>query len=263
MPRTAGQMRREDRTAAQPKAGATVISSAGPRATDSRPATQPLTGQCSDASSPGFQEELLLICTAPEIWRLALRRAGCRDLAEDALQETFYSVSRVKDPGHVENLRAFFCKALIHEINHQRGQLRLIPVEDPETAAGNRQQDFPLSNPGHSSVDGEAVWLVLAATWFMRFRRRRGELRAMVPERSNDPERYRLVVLAVAEEMLRTAMKGHVSWADGKKALQAGLPTWLDETGCEVETLYQRLSRARRDIQMLLKIIVTREELAP
>jgi DNA-directed RNA polymerase specialized sigma24 family protein len=262
MPRTAGQMMREGRTAAQPEAGATVISPSGPRATDGRSATQPLTGQCSDASSPGFQEELLLICTAPEIWRLALRRAGCRDLAEDALQETFYSVSRVKDPGHVENLRAFFCKALIHEINHQREQLRLIPVEDPETVAGNRQH-FPGSNPSHNSVDREAVWLVLAATWFIRFSRKRDELRTMVPERSNDPERYRLVVLAVAEEMLRTAMKGHVSWADCKKALQAGLPTWLNETGCEVETLYQRLSRARQDIQMLLKIIVIREELSP
>lgn len=85
----------------------------------------------------------------------------------------------------------------------------------------------------------------------------------MVPERSNDPERYRLVVLAAAEEMLRTSMKGHVSWADCKKALQAGLPTWLNETGCEVETLYQRLSRARQDVRMLLKTIVIREELSP
>jgi DNA-directed RNA polymerase specialized sigma24 family protein len=240
-----------------------MISSSGPCAADGRSATQPLTGQCKDASSPSFQEELLLIRTAPEIWRLALRRAGCRDLAEDALQETFYSVSRVKDPGHVENLRAFFCKALIHEINHQREQPRPIPVEDPETVADNRPQDFPASNPGHSSVDGEAVWLVLAGTWFMRFSRRRAELRTMVPERSNDPEGYRLVVLAVAEEMLRTSMKGHMSWADCKKALQAGLPTWLNESGCEVETLYQRLSRARQDVRMLLKTIVIREELSP
>ena len=63
-----------------------MISSSGSCATDDRSATQPLTGQCSDASSPSFQGELLLIRTSPEIWRLALRRAGCRDLAEDALQ---------------------------------------------------------------------------------------------------------------------------------------------------------------------------------
>ena len=240
-----------------------MISSSEPRTADSPPAGWQVTDLRRDVSSPSFHEELLSICTAPEIWGLALRRAGSRDLAEDALQETFYSVSRVKDPGRIANLRAFFCKALIHEINHQRAQLRPIPVEDPETVAGNRQQGLPLPNPAPSAVDGEAVWLVLAGTWFMRFHREREELGAMVPERSNDPRRYRDVVVAVAEEMLRAAMKGHVSWADCNEALQAAHPSWLNEPGCELDTLYQRLSRARQDVRILLKAVVTREELSP
>jgi DNA-directed RNA polymerase specialized sigma24 family protein len=208
----------------------------------------------------GFHEELLRICTGPEAWGLALRRAGSRDLAEDALQETFYAVSRVKDPGHIENLRAFFCKSLIREINHQRAQLRPIPVEDPETVAGN-QQRLPLPGRAAGTVDGEAVWLVLAETWLTRFHREREQLRVMVPERSNDPGRYRHVVVAVAEEILRTAVQDRVSWADCNKALQAAHPSWLNEPGCDLATLYQRLRRARQDIRMLLKTVVTRDEL--
>jgi|ERR1039457_3670784 hypothetical protein len=240
-----------------------MISSSEPRATTDPRAGQPEAAPRSDVGPASFHEELLSICTAPETWRLALRRAGSRDLAEDALQETFYSVSRVKDPGHIENLRAFVCKALIHEIYHQRGLLRPIPVENPETAAGCRQQGLPLSNPAPNAVDGEAVWFVLAGTWFTRFHREREELAVIVPERSNDSRRYRQVIVAVAEKILRDAMEGQVSSADCNEALQAAHPSWLNEPGCEPDTLYQRLSRARQDVRMLLQVVVTREELSP
>src|SRR5215469_18146829 len=85
-----------------------------------------------------FYAELAKIRSDPEIWGLALRRAGKHDLAQDALQETYYSVARVKDPDHIENLRAFFCRALINEINRMLGRPGPVPVEDPETVAGAR-----------------------------------------------------------------------------------------------------------------------------
>src|ERR1700730_6723987 len=102
----------------------------------------------SSTESPGgaassFHHELLALWRDPKIWRLAVRRAGSRDLALDALQDTFYTVARVKDPDHIENLPAFFRTALTHEIDHQRRwELRACPMADPETAAGDPQQGF-------------------------------------------------------------------------------------------------------------------------
>jgi DNA-directed RNA polymerase specialized sigma24 family protein len=42
----------------------------------------------------------------PRIQRFAQFRADCPELAEDALQEVFYSLDRVKQPERIENLRA-------------------------------------------------------------------------------------------------------------------------------------------------------------
>ena len=81
-----------------------------------------------------FHDEVCQIREDLDIWRLAVRRAGSFDLAEDALQDTFYAVARVRDPERIENLRAFFCRALIRQIAHLRGQLGPLPVEDPEAA---------------------------------------------------------------------------------------------------------------------------------
>jgi len=209
-----------------------------------------------------FHDELARIWRDPAVRRLALRRAGDRDLAEDALQETFYSVARVTDPGHVENLRAFFCRALINQISHLRVQLNPIPVEDPEMLVGTRQEGARLHAPAAARpVDEAAVWLQLAATWRTRFRRERGRLMAMVPERSSDPGRYRKVIVATAAKILYAAGDGHVNWADSDLALRAAYPGWFDEPGCTRDTYYQRLSRARREVRVLLRAVVGRDEL--
>ena len=208
-----------------------------------------------------FQDELTRIWRDPEIRKLALRRAGHRDLAEDALQETFYSVARVNDPSHIENLRAFFCRALINQISHLRGQLNPIPVEDPEMLAGPRQQWVQLSAAAARPVDDAAIWLQLAATWRKRIHRGHARLMAMVPERSADPRRYREVIVATAAKILYTAGDGQVNWADSDMALRAAFPGWFDEPGCKRDTYYQRLSRARSDVRVLLKAVVARDEL--
>ena len=208
-----------------------------------------------------FQDQLAEIWADPEIRKLALRRAGNRDLAEDALQETFYSVARVNDPSRIENLRAFFCRALINQISRLRGQLHPIPVEDPEMPAGPRQVVRLHAPAAARPVDEAAVWLQLAATWRERLHRGRRRLTAMVPERSNDPGRYREVIVATAAKILYAAQDGHVNWADSDTALRATYPDWFDEPGCTRDTYYQRLSRPRRDVRAVLRPVLDRDEM--
>jgi DNA-directed RNA polymerase specialized sigma24 family protein len=214
----------------------------------------------SRVTPPSFQDELTRIWQDPQIRRLALRRAGRRDLADDALQETYYSVARVKDPDHIKNLRAFFCRALINQISHLRGQLNPIPVEDPEMLAGT-QHGGRVHAAAARPVDEAAVWLQLAATWDKRFRREHERLMAMVPERSSDPRRYREVIVATAEQILHAAADGHVNWADSDDALRAAYPDWFNEPGCTRDTYYQRLSRARHEVRALVRVVVGRDEL--
>ncbi len=80
----------------------------------------------------GFHDDLARIVADPEVRRLAERRAGCRELAEDALHETYWAVARTKRPGDIRDLRAFFCTSLIREINHQRTRQAPVPTQDIE-----------------------------------------------------------------------------------------------------------------------------------
>jgi hypothetical protein len=216
----------------------------------------------SEPAAPSFHEELLLIYADADVRKFALRRAGHRDLAEDALQETYVSVSRVKDPGRIRDLRAFFCRALVNEINHQRGQQTAIPVEDPALAAASGPA---LTWPGHLAhqpVEESVIWLILAATWLSRFRDDRRRLESRVTGRSPDPGRYRQVIVAMAEQLLHD-VSGRVNWADINQALQETYPRWFEEPGCDADTGYQRLSRARRDVRLLLQSIVDQADLRP
>jgi DNA-directed RNA polymerase specialized sigma24 family protein len=214
----------------------------------------------ADSPSPDFAAELTSIWQDPEIWRLALRRAGDRYLAEDALQETYYAVARVSDPGRIENLRGYFCKVLVHKIYNLRSQFGPIPVEDPETLTG--AGEGALSQATARPVDEQAVWLQLTGEWLKPFHSERARLAAMVPERSGNPERYQAVIVATAEKILQAACDGHVVPADANTALRAVYPEWFDESGCAQDTQYQRLSRARSDARALLVSLVRRDELS-
>jgi DNA-directed RNA polymerase specialized sigma24 family protein len=70
-----------------------------------------------------FPSELVALCADPEIRRFALRRAGDPDLAEDALLQAICVVARVQDLQAIEDLRAYFCRALIDRVYRLRGQL--------------------------------------------------------------------------------------------------------------------------------------------
>src|SRR5438874_1715960 len=100
-----------------------------------------------------FQEILLTVVRDPQIRKLALRLAGDPDLAEDALQEAYYGVSRVRNPEQIEDLRAYFCRALINTTHRLQGKLREAAlVEDFERLAEVRQ-----GNPGPNPIPPTSV----------------------------------------------------------------------------------------------------------
>jgi hypothetical protein len=205
-----------------------------------------------------FPHELLAIWQDPEVRRLAARRAGDPDLAQDALLAAVAAVARVSDLARIENLKAYFCRVLINEVYRLRGQLAVARPCDPATLAV--MSDAEASAPPAAE---EAITRFLARSWLERFHAQRVNLRAAVPGRSRQPARYRGLIVQTAEHILRTAVDGNVSWADCNENLQAALPDWFGRPGSAENTSHKHLSRARRDVQDLLKAIISRDELLP
>jgi hypothetical protein len=203
-----------------------------------------------------FPPELLAVWQDPEVRRLAARRAGDPDLAQDALLAAVAAVARVSDLARIENLKAYFCRVLINEVYRLRGQLAAARPCDPATLAA--MSDARTSAPPPAE---EAVTRLLARTWLDQLRARRVHLRAAVPGRSREPARYRDLMIRTAEHILRTAVDGNVSWADCNEALQGALPDWFGQPGSAENTCHKHLSRARRDVQDLLRAIISRDEL--
>ena len=181
-----------------------------------------------------FPAELLTIWQDPEVRRLAARRAGDPDLAQDALQAAVAAVARVSDPTRIENLKAYFCRVLINEVYHLRGQL--VAARPCDSAALAAMSDAGTSAPASAE---EAVTRLLARAWLERFRARRVHLRAAVPGRSRQPARYRDLIVQTAEHILRTALDGNVSWGDCNETMQATLPDWFGQPGMRREHLAQ------------------------
>jgi hypothetical protein len=182
--------------------------------------------------------------------------------AEDALQDTFRAVAQTQNPEAIEDLRAFFCKSLIRAINRQLTLSAPIPAGDIATVADSRQG---LSSSGPSpppSVASEAHLRLLAEVALTRLERNRGELMAMVPARSDDPGRYQVTIIAVARTILRLLFEGPVTMADWNAILRSEYPQWCDEPGLARDATYQRLGRARADVQFLLRAILPRERFA-
>lgn len=204
-----------------------------------------------------FPSELLAIWQDPEVRRLAERRAGDPDLAQDALMAAVVAIARMGDLARIENLKAYFCRVLINEIYHLRGQLAAARPCDPATLAA--MSDGGKSAP--SSADEALTRLIVLAS-LERLRDQRVRLRATVPSRSREPGRYRDLIVRTAGHILRTALDGNISWADCNETLQAAIPDWFGRPGSAGNTSHQHLSRARRDVQDLLKAIISPDELS-
>ena len=205
-----------------------------------------------------FPPGLLAIWQDPEVRRLAARRAGDPDLAQDALLAAVVAVARVSDLARIKNLKAYFCRVLVNEVYRLRGQLTAARPCDPATLAvmsDAKASALPLAD--------EVVTRLLARAWLERFRAQRVSLRAAVPGRSRQPARYRDLIIQTAEHILRTALDANVSWADCNETLQAALPDWFGQPGSAGNTSHKHLSRARRDVQDLLRATISRDEFLP
>jgi hypothetical protein len=209
-----------------------------------------------------FRDDLADLVEDPAIRRLAMRRARSRELAEDALQETYHAVAKTQNPEAIEDLRAFFCKSLIRTIIRQLSLSAPIPAGDIGMIADSRQGLSESSTPPLASVADEAYLRLLAEGALTRLERDRAELMAMVPGRSDDPLRYQSTVIAVTAMVLRLLFEGPVTIADWNAVLRSQYPQWCDEPGLAHDAAYQRLSRARGDVQLLLRAILPRERFA-
>jgi hypothetical protein len=210
---------------------------------------------------PDFQQDLLAIRQDPAVKSLALRSAKSPEVAEDALQSTYYAIARLANPGAIVNLRAYFCRALRNEINRELRQFGAAATED---CAGltDKMQDRPGIGPAAPRpAVGIVTSNVLGHGWLAALTApRRAQLRDGVPRRSPDPDRYQEVIVSVAEHVLRTIL-GDRADPDWNAALTARYPGWFAEPGRAASTRDQRLLRARTDICALMRGIIDRGDL--
>jgi DNA-directed RNA polymerase specialized sigma24 family protein len=204
----------------------------------------------SSGGSLGVQRELLAILRDPPIRRLALKWTNDRDLAEDVLQAAYCALAALKHPGRIQNLRSYFIRVLRNEVYHLYALQPAVPLEDPDSA-----QDPALP------VDEMVCTSLLAESLFERFAAQRQRLLAMVPARSPDSARYRAVICAGAERVLRDAISEESGKPDSNNVFRAAYPEWFSQPDASANLLHQRFRRAREDVKALLQTVVRRDEL--
>lgn len=205
-----------------------------------------------------FIQQLLAIREDPQVKSLARARAGNPDVAEDALQEAFYTVARAEHPEQIANLRAYFCTVMIRMVYRLRTEeLRAesrpadpaAPLEKDQYAGAAPEQ--AQARPADESTTGQ-----LAEEWRERLSAHRDRLTATVPGRSPDPGRYRNVILSVVERVLSATSDLGDDEADSSKALRVAYPEWFAEESCAAASQAQRLARARSDVRNLLLAVI-------
>jgi DNA-directed RNA polymerase specialized sigma24 family protein len=207
------------------------------------------------------RQQLAEILEDPRIRGLAMRYAGHPALADDALQSTYYAVARLEHLGQIQNLRAYVCKALIREIHRERSQLGAIVIDDFARIADEHQDAAGCHPAAPPSVEDAVCTSAQAEAWLERFAAQRNYLRAGVPARSADPDRYRAVICDAAGQLLYDGINGEPSEADTNPALRAAYPEYFNQPDAEPNTLHQRFCRARTDVRALLQAVVRRDEL--
>ena len=212
------------------------------------------------AERQSYLQQLLAIWEDPQVKNLARAWARDSDLAEDALQETYYAMARVKNPELIEDARSYFCRVLMRTIGHLRGQLGAVLVDDFSGLADACQRKLGggvLSPPFDELVNTK----LLARNWLRCLASRGATLTQDVPGRSPDPDRYRLAVVTTAVWMLLAIVSGDFRPEDLNPTLRAAFREWFAGDGVATSNIQQRLSRGRADIGDLLKSVISLEEL--
>jgi DNA-directed RNA polymerase specialized sigma24 family protein len=211
----------------------------------------------------GLHEDLVRVAADQRMRRLARRRAGSPQLAEDALQETFHNVAQTKHPETIVDLYAFFRTALIHWINQQLTRPSAVPVPDVALISDVQQgQTWPLAAARPVSVEDEAHLNLLTETLLRRLDRDHDDLMALVPARSDDPRHYQRAITESAQTIFELSMDGYVAATDWNAILKNAYAEWFDEPALTRDAIDQRLSRARRDVQALLQAIFSQDQIA-
>lgn len=221
-----------------------------------------MSSAATSAERQDYLQRLQAIAEDAQVKRFALARAGDLDLAQDARQQTFDMMARIKDPSGIQDLRAYFYKVLVRVIYALRGQLGAVTLED-FTSLAEVSQGKAHAGALARPVDETVALDLLARGWLERFMAQRESLTAVAPGRSDDPVRYRQLIVGVAEQILRSIVALDVCDADSNAALRAAYPEWFAESGGKVGNAHQRFSRARADVRGVLRMIVNRDDLYP
>jgi DNA-directed RNA polymerase specialized sigma24 family protein len=219
-----------------------------------------LSSTTTPAGRQGYFQRLLAIRNDEQVRRLARARAGDVELAEDALQQTYDVMARVKDPARIVDLKAYFCRVLTRVINALRGQLGAVLPDDFASLA-DMCEGTAASGAPPRPVDETVAMNLLTRGWLERFSAERESLTAAAPGRSPDRSRYRELIATVAEQVLHSIVTADVCDADSNEALRAAYPEWFAEEGSASGNAHQRFSRARADVRSLLRMIISRDEL--
>lgn len=212
----------------------------------------------SEQKTPSLQQ-LLEIWEDPQIKGFALRYAGDPELADDALQSAYYTVAGLPYLDSIKNLRAYFCTVLRMEVSRARRQVGAVLMDDFASLAEQRLGTAgSLGSPQPSFEDALSA-SVQARSWLKRLADERDRLLASVPARSADPNRYRAVIYAAVEQVLRNGISGEGGEADTNDAFRAAYPEYFAQPGVSPNICHQHLTRARSDVWSLLRKVVEAE----
>ena len=264
------------RTAAATTAGS-AISTTGSIGTHQTPAA-PTANRLTAAVRPSKQE--MYDGELTDLYRkYAVRvqgfliRTGCdHDLAEEITDDAFLAArARWEDLRTLAGPETYVFKVARNEsIKRRRLALRRAEapygteLENLDGLVEPRQRGAAAAAPAPSRPVDETVGIALQArAWLERFAAQQGHLRAAVPARSNEPDRYRALIYDAAEQVLRDGINGEPSDADSNAAFRAAYPEYFSQPGASPDLCHQRFRRAREDVKALLQGVVRRDELQP
>lgn len=204
-----------------------------------------------------YLEQLAAIREDPKVKNLARSRAGDSELAEDALQETYYAVARLRNPERIVDLRAYYCRVLLRNIHRLRSQLGAILIEDFGVVADTCQRK-PGGEPPPLPFDDTVGSHLLIRDMLRYLAAHRATLSYTVPGRSPDPAPYRDVIVAVVDRVLVASVAGGLGDAEQNLAFRALYPQWFAEAGVAISNIHQRFARARVDVSRLVQEITRR-----